>query len=54
MENGKYRRIAYFKLGSQEELENKAIEYELRGGAHKKPREWDWEDGLVVRTMTII
>jgi hypothetical protein len=53
-EDGKYRRMAYFRLGSQEELKNQAIEYELGGGAHKRRREWDWEDGLLVRTMAII
>jgi hypothetical protein len=53
-EDGSYKRMAYFRLGSQEALKNQAIEYELGGGACKKPREWDWEDGLLVRTMKII
>jgi hypothetical protein len=53
-EDEKYRRIAYFRLGSQEKLQNQAIEYELGGGAHKQRRGWDWEDGLLVKTMAII
>jgi hypothetical protein len=49
-----YRRVAYFRLGSREVLKNQAIEYDLGGGAHKKPRDWDWENSLSVRTMRIV
>jgi len=53
-EDGKYKRVAYFRLGSREEIGNDAIEYEVGGGARKRPRQWDWEDGLLVKTMTIV
>lgn len=52
-EDFRYNRIAYFRLGSYEALSNQAIEYDLGGGSRKQPREWGWEDGLHVKTITI-
>ena len=53
-DDAKHRRIAYFRLGSRESLSNQAIEYDLGGGAHNKPRGWDWEDELVIKTVAIV
>jgi hypothetical protein len=48
--DGLYRRIGYFYMGRRELPE----EEEMDGFWSPGEREWDWNDGLELRTLTII
>lgn len=52
-DDGKYERVAYFRLGSLESLENSGPEHELRG-FRNPPRDWEWDVDQHLTRLTIV
>ncbi|ORY18570.1 heterokaryon incompatibility protein-domain-containing protein [Clohesyomyces aquaticus] len=49
-----HKRVGYWRLGSQTDIGHEGIETKLRGNKSREPRNWDWEEGLLIKKLVIV